>query len=114
MPELRMAHKMHTYTVIPRVLYIRRWGLKRWSLAFGKSGRVTYGLLHLFVSERAARDFLSESQSPVDPSMRIHQSLHDLRLDIRDPRYKTGGRWFPTLQPSSFLSCVFDTGIIIP
>ncbi|KAL8924181.1 MAG: hypothetical protein Q9172_002803 [Xanthocarpia lactea] len=42
MPELRIAHKMHTYTVIPRVLYIRRWGLKRWSLAFGKSGRVQY------------------------------------------------------------------------
>ncbi|KAL8985137.1 MAG: hypothetical protein Q9205_001075 [Flavoplaca limonia] len=39
MAQLRVAHKMHTYTVIPRVLYIRRWGLKRWSLAFGKSGR---------------------------------------------------------------------------
>ncbi|KAL8944122.1 MAG: hypothetical protein Q9211_000713 [Gyalolechia sp. 1 TL-2023] len=29
MPELRIAHRMHTYTVIPRVLYIRRWGLKQ-------------------------------------------------------------------------------------
>lgn len=43
MAELHVAHRMHTYTVIPRVLYVRRWGLKRWSLAFGKSGRVTYG-----------------------------------------------------------------------
>ncbi|KAL9001051.1 MAG: hypothetical protein Q9169_000535 [Polycauliona sp. 2 TL-2023] len=25
MAQLRVAHKMHTYTVIPRVLYIRRW-----------------------------------------------------------------------------------------
>lgn len=39
---LNVNHKMHQYTVIPRVLYVRRWGLKRWSLAFGKSGRVTY------------------------------------------------------------------------
>ncbi|KAL9585059.1 MAG: hypothetical protein Q9212_001749 [Teloschistes hypoglaucus] len=43
MADFHVAHKMHTYTIIPRVLYVRRWGLKRWSLAFGKSGRVTYG-----------------------------------------------------------------------
>ncbi|KAL9604272.1 MAG: hypothetical protein Q9219_000670 [cf. Caloplaca sp. 3 TL-2023] len=41
MADFHVAHRMHTYTVIPRVLYIRRWGLKRWSLAFGKSGRKT-------------------------------------------------------------------------
>lgn len=39
---LQYAHRMHQYTVIPRVLYIRRWGFKRWSLAFGKSGRIQY------------------------------------------------------------------------
>lgn len=33
---------MHVYTLIPRVLYIRRWG-KRLSLQFGRSGKVTYG-----------------------------------------------------------------------
>ena len=37
-----VAHQMHQYTVIPRVLYVRRWGLKRWSLAFGSKGRITY------------------------------------------------------------------------
>lgn len=36
-----VAHKMHQYTIIPRVLYVRRWGF-RISLAFGKSGRITY------------------------------------------------------------------------
>ena len=36
------ASPFHRYTVIPRVLYVRRWGMKRWGLAFGKSGRVTY------------------------------------------------------------------------
>ncbi|KAI4142253.1 MAG: hypothetical protein L6R39_005013 [Caloplaca ligustica] len=40
MADFHVAHRMHTYTIIPRVLYVRRWGLKRWSLAFGKSGRV--------------------------------------------------------------------------
>jgi len=33
---------MHQYTIIPGVLYVRRWG-KRFSLSFGKSGRVSYG-----------------------------------------------------------------------
>ncbi|KAF2790029.1 hypothetical protein K505DRAFT_377814 [Melanomma pulvis-pyrius CBS 109.77] len=37
-----VQHQMHQYTLIPRVLYVRRWGLKRWSLAFGRKGRVTY------------------------------------------------------------------------
>lgn len=30
------------YTVIPKVLYVRRWGFKRWGLAFGPRGKVTY------------------------------------------------------------------------
>ena len=34
--------QMHQYTLIPRVLYLRRWG-KRFSLAFGRTGRVSYG-----------------------------------------------------------------------
>ena len=42
MAEFHVAHRMHQYTIIPRVLYVRRWGLKRWGLAFGKSGRITY------------------------------------------------------------------------
>ena len=33
--------QIHTYTVIPKVLYIRRIG-KRISLAFGSKGRITY------------------------------------------------------------------------
>lgn len=37
-----VQHQMHQYTVIPKVLYVRRWGLKRWSLAFGSKGRITY------------------------------------------------------------------------
>jgi len=32
---------MHQYTLIPKVLYLRRWG-RRFSLSFG-NGRVTYG-----------------------------------------------------------------------
>lgn len=34
--------QMHTYTLIPKILYLRRWG-KKFSLSFGSSGRVTYG-----------------------------------------------------------------------
>jgi hypothetical protein len=37
-----VAHQMHQYTLIPRVLYVRRYGLKRWSLAFGRKGRIQY------------------------------------------------------------------------
>ena len=37
-----MYVQMHQYTLIPRVLYLRRWG-KRLSLSFGRSGRVSYG-----------------------------------------------------------------------
>ena len=33
--------QIHTYTVIPKVLYIRRIG-KRISLAFGSKGRISY------------------------------------------------------------------------
>ena len=33
--------QVHTYTVIPKVLYIRRIG-KRISLAFGSKGRISY------------------------------------------------------------------------
>lgn len=35
-----MALQMHQYTLIPKVLYLRRWG-KKFSLSFG-NGRVTY------------------------------------------------------------------------
>ncbi|KAN0066520.1 hypothetical protein ACQY0O_000614 [Thecaphora frezii] len=41
MPSVHVNHRIHQYTLIPRVLYLRRWGWKRWSLAFGRSGRVT-------------------------------------------------------------------------
>ena len=34
--------QMHVYPLIPRVLYLRRWGM-RFSLGFGRSGRVSYG-----------------------------------------------------------------------
>ena len=60
---LLRSHRVHVYTVIPGVLYVpffivyrlrpeadesdctryvRRWG-KKFALAFGRSGRVTYG-----------------------------------------------------------------------
>ncbi|KAI3483496.1 hypothetical protein L1887_53627 [Cichorium endivia] len=31
MPSVHVNHRMHQYTLIPRVLYLRRWGMKRWS-----------------------------------------------------------------------------------
>jgi hypothetical protein len=34
--------QLHSYTLIPRVLYLRRAGM-RFSLGFGRSGRVSYG-----------------------------------------------------------------------
>jgi hypothetical protein len=37
-----VQHPMKQYTIIPSVLYVRRWGLKRWGLSFGKSGKITY------------------------------------------------------------------------
>lgn len=40
--HVQHTRKMHQYTVIPHVLYVRRWGMKRWSLAFGSKGRLTY------------------------------------------------------------------------
>lgn len=36
-----VAVQVHTYTLIPRVLYLRRIG-KRISLAFGSKGRISY------------------------------------------------------------------------
>lgn len=41
MPSVHVNHRMHQYTLIPHVLYLRRWGMKRWSFALGKSGRVS-------------------------------------------------------------------------
>ena len=42
MPELHIEHRLHTYTLIPRILYLRRYG-KKFTLVFGKEGRITYG-----------------------------------------------------------------------
>ncbi|GAA5877114.1 hypothetical protein JCM16303_006171 [Sporobolomyces ruberrimus] len=38
---LRVSHTVHTYTLIPRIVYLRRAGKRFW-LSFGRSGRVSY------------------------------------------------------------------------
>ena len=42
MGSFHVQHTMKQYTIIPHVLYVRRWGMKRWGLSFGSKGRVTY------------------------------------------------------------------------
>ncbi|KAK4332263.1 hypothetical protein RTBOTA2_000417 [Rhodotorula toruloides] len=37
-----VAHKQHSYTIIPKVLYVHRFGMKRWRVTFGPGGRIAW------------------------------------------------------------------------
>ncbi|OBT72270.1 hypothetical protein VF21_07961 [Pseudogymnoascus sp. 05NY08] len=83
------TRRMHQYTVIPHVLYVRRWGMKKWSLAFGSKGRVTALIpaggvsllfttaLEIFSGVESAAQF-----SEIDEVLRVKTEVEKVRLII--------------------------------